>query len=94
MLNGSLKPAAQPMLYFVVYPDKSIQETPRVRAQFLVNGEELAQKQVDLPPPDSSGAIPVLVNAATKPGDCEIRITALQGFLSTTRSLKYTLPAQ
>jgi len=72
----------------------AIAEAPRVRVQFLVNGEELEQKQSDLPAPDSSGAIPVLVNAAIKPGNCEIKITALQGFESTTRSVTYTVPAQ
>jgi VWFA-related protein len=94
MLGGSLKASAQPLLYFVVYPDKSIQEMPRIRVQFLVNGEELAQKQDELPPPDSSGAIPVVVNAVTKPGNCEIRITASQGFHTATRSVTYTVAAQ
>jgi len=72
-----------------VYPDKSIAEAPRIRVEFFVNGEELEQKQSELPPADRSGAIPVLVNAATKAGNCEIRITALQGFLQATRSVKY-----
>jgi len=94
MFTGSLKSSAQPMLYFVVYPDKSIAEAPRLRVQFLVNGEELEQKQSELPAPDSSGGIPVLVNAATRPGNCEIKITALQGFESTTRSVTYTVAAQ
>jgi VWFA-related protein len=94
LLSGSLKASAQPMLYFVVYPDKSIPETPRIRVEFLVDGKELEQKQSELPPPDSSGAIPVLVNAATKAGNCEIRITVLQGFQQTTRSVSYTVPAQ
>jgi VWFA-related protein len=94
LLSASLKASAQPLLYFVVYPDKSIQETPRVRVGFFVNGEELAQKQDELPPPDSSGAIPVVVNAVTKPGNCEIRITASQGFQSATRSVTYTVAAQ
>ena len=94
MLNASLKASAQPLLYFVVYPDKSIQETPRIRVESFVDGEELAQKQAELPPPDSSGAIPVVVNAVMKPGNCEIRITALQGFHTITRSVTYTVAAQ
>lgn len=99
ILNGSanasaLKASAQALVYFVVYPDKSIQETPRIRVEFLVGGEELAQKQSELPPPDSSGAIPVVVNAVTKPGNCEIKITALQGFQSATQSVTYTVAAQ
>jgi len=91
MLTGSLKASAQPMLYFVVYPDKSIAEAPRIRVAFSVDGKELEQKQSELPAPDASGAIPVLVNAATKAGNCEIKITALQGFQSTTRTLTYTV---
>jgi VWFA-related protein len=94
MFTGSLEASAKPMLYFVVYPDKSISEAPRVRVQLLVNGEEVEQKQSDLPAPDSSGAIPVLVNAATKPGNCEIKITAVQGFESTTRSVTFTVQGQ
>jgi hypothetical protein len=91
MLTGPLKASAQPLLYFVVYPDKSIQEPPRLRVQFLVNGEEQEQKQIDLPAPDDSGAIPVLVNATTKPGKCELKITAVQGLQTFTRSLNYTV---
>jgi hypothetical protein len=94
MLTRTLKAGTQPLMYFVVYPDKSIQETARVRVEFLVDGEQVAQKQSDLPAPDGSGAIPVLVNAATKPGNCEIKITALQGFQSTTRTIKYTVAAK
>jgi hypothetical protein len=94
MFSGPLKASTQPMLYFVVYPDDSILEAPRVRVEFFVNGEPLEQKQSELPPPDSYGAIPVLVNAATKAGNCEIRVTALQGFQKATRSVTYTVPAQ
>jgi hypothetical protein len=91
MLTGPLKASAQPLLYFVVYPDKSIQETPRLSVQFLVNGTELERKQMDLPAPDDSGAIPVLVSATTKPGKCELKITAVQGLQTFTRSLNYTV---
>ena len=93
-LTEPLKPSAKPMLYFVVYPDKSLEERPRLTVQFLVDGKELEQKDAELPAPDATGAIPVLVNAATRPGDCELRITAIQGFQKSTRSLKYTVAAQ
>jgi VWFA-related protein len=91
VLSGPLKASAKPLAYFVVYPDKSLQEAPHIRVEFFVNGEELARKQDELPPPDSSGAIPMVVNAATKPGKCEIRITAQQGLHSVTRSIAYTV---
>jgi len=94
MLSGSLPASAQPMLYFVVYPDDTLTQTPRIRVEFSVDGKQLEQKQNELPEPDASGAIPVLVNAATKAGNCEIRVTVLQGFESTTRSVTYTVPAR
>jgi len=93
MLNPARKDTAGPLVYFVVYPDKSISEKPRIRVEFFVGGEELAQKQTELPAPDSSGAIPMLVNAVIKPGNCEIKVTALQGFQSTKRSITYTVTA-
>jgi hypothetical protein len=91
VLGKSLTASATPLLYFVVYPDESIQERPRVCVEPFVNGEALAQKQDELPPPDASGAIPVLVNAVAKPGNWEIKVTILQGFQSTTRSVTYTV---
>jgi VWFA-related protein len=93
MLDGSLQPSAQPLVYFVVYPDKSNQETPRIRVEFFVGGEELEVKDVELPAPDSSGAIPMVVNAVARPGKCEIKITARQGFQSAVQSAYYTVAA-
>jgi VWFA-related protein len=94
MLDGSLKASAKPLVYFVVYPDKSIQETPRIRVQFFVGGEELEQKEAELPAPDSFGAIPMVVSAVARPGKCEIKITARQGFQSAVQSVAYTVAAQ
>jgi hypothetical protein len=81
-------------VYFVVYPDKSNQETPRIRAEFFVGGEELEVKEAELPAPDSSGAIPMVVSAVARPGKCEIKITARQGFQSAVQSASYTVAAQ
>jgi VWFA-related protein len=89
LLDGSLKASAKPLAYFVVYPDKSSQEKPRIRVEFFVGGEELEAKDEDLPAPDSFGAIPMVVNAVARPGKCEIRITARQGFLSAVGSVFY-----
>jgi len=94
LLGGSLKASAKPLVYFVVYPDKSSQETPRVRAEFFVNGEELEVKDEDLPAPDAFGAIPMAVSAVARPGKCEIKITARQGFQSAVQSVSYTVAAQ
>jgi len=93
VLDGSLKASAKPLVYFMVYPDKSSQEAPRVRAEFFVGGEELEVKDADLPAPDSSGAIPVMLSAVARPGKCEIKVTARQGFQSAVRSVSYTVAA-
>jgi len=93
VLDGSLKASAKPLVYFMVYPDKSSQEAPRVRAEFFVGGEELEVKDADLPAPDSSGAIPVMLSAVARPGKCEIKVTARQGFQSAVQSVSYTVAA-
>jgi hypothetical protein len=92
MLDASLKASAKPLVYFVVYPDKSSQEKPRIRVEFFVGGEELDAKDEDLPAPDSFGAIPMVVKAVARPGKCEIKITARQGFQAAVGSVSYTVP--
>ena len=93
MLDPSLKASAKPLVYFVVYPDKSIQEQPRIRVEYFVGGEELESKDADLPAPNSFGDIPMVMNAVSRPGKCEIRVTARQGFQSAVRSVTYTVAA-
>ena len=48
----------------------------------------------DLPAADATGTIPMFVAAATRPGNCELRITALQGNESATEHLQYAVPAK
>ena len=38
---------------------------------------------------DATGAIAMFVGAATRPGDCELQITALQGDQSATEKIAY-----
>lgn len=91
LLDSWLKADAKPLVYFVVYPDKMIQEPARMRVEYFANGEELDVKDSDLPAPDSFGAIPMMVNTVSRPGKCEIKITVRQGFESSARSIGYTL---
>ena len=91
-LDTKLKPDAKPLAYFVIYPDKTSTEKARIRVSFSVNGKVLSEKEADLPAADASGAIPMLVNAAVRPGDCELRITALQGSDAPQQSISYTVP--
>jgi VWFA-related protein len=93
-LATTLEPGSRPSVYFVVYPDSAQPEKPRLRVEFLVNGQVVANRLTDLAPGDASGAIPLIAAAALHPGDCELRITALQGGDSSTQSLRYTIPAQ
>jgi len=85
---------ATPYAYFVVYPDQSIADKPKIQAEFWVGGQLLAKQVADLPPPDATGAIPMLINTAAKPGPCELRITALQGNSSTVQTLKYSIASK
>lgn len=90
-LGGKLGADARTFAYFVVYPDKANSEKPKILLEFLVGGKLAAQRTSELPPPDASGAIPLMIRAATKPGDCELRITALQGDDWTKQILRYTV---
>jgi VWFA-related protein len=93
-LAPALNPASLPYVYFVVYPDKARAEKPQIEVQFLVDGVVLARQTSDLPPADASGAIPMVVGAVRKPGQCELKIAALQGAESTEQSVKYTVTAK
>ena len=91
MLDRSLTASAHPLVYFVVYPDTSYQENAKIEVEYLVDGESLAKKEAELPPPDELGAIPMLVNAVAKPGHCELRIRAMQASRSTIQTLSYVV---
>ena len=93
-VDGVVKASARPLLYFVVYPDKLSQETPRIRVEMSVGGETLEVKDQDLPAADSFGGIPMVINTETRPGKCEIKVTAKQGFQTATQSVTFTVAAQ
>jgi VWFA-related protein len=92
-LATSFAADARPSVFFVVYPDPAIAEKPTVQVAFLVGGKLIAKQQSELPAPDSTGAIPVVIQAATRSGDCELRITATQGNTATLRTVSYTIAA-
>jgi VWFA-related protein len=93
-LSGTVNPTAQSYVYFVIYPDPASTEKPQIEVQFLLNGEELAKQDSDLPAPDATGAIPMVVSAVAKAGNCELKITAIQGDKTLARSVTYTVPEQ
>lgn len=90
-LAVNLSAKATPYAFFVVYPDQSIQDKPKIQAEFWVGGKLLAKQVADLPAPDATGAIPMVINTAAKPGNCELRITALQGNSTAKQSLSYSI---
>jgi hypothetical protein len=92
-LGDSLKAGVHPYVYFVVYPDKSSTEKPKVQVEFMVDGKVLAKQIADLPAPDSSGAIPMLVATAAQSGKCQLRISALQGSATAVQSVNYSVAA-
>ena len=83
-----------PAVYFVVYPDKANTEKPRLQVEFFVNGQVMAKQTSDLPAADVSGAIPMMVSAVRRPGNCELRIAALQGSESAEQSVAYKVAAR
>jgi hypothetical protein len=90
-LGVTMKTEAKPYAYFVVYPEASHPDAPKVRVEFRAGGELLADQTSDLPKPDANGVIPMIIRAANHAGECELRITAMQGGRSTTRVVHYTV---
>jgi VWFA-related protein len=93
-LGAALDAGTTPSVFFRVYPDRSGTGKVRLRAQFLLDGKLLADQSSDLPPADSSGSIPVMIQAPAKPGGNELKLTVLQGSASSVESIRYTVAAK
>jgi hypothetical protein len=89
MVKAAVGPGAKRMIYFVVYQDKSNPEKPKIHVEFKNGGQIVADQTAALPAPDASGAIAMFVVAPTRPGDCELRITAMQGDESAAQQIAY-----
>jgi VWFA-related protein len=94
MVQATVNPGTKRWIYFVVYGDKSNPEKPKIRVEFKNGGEVFADRTMALPEPDEGGAIAMFVAAATRPGNCELQITALQGNESATEHIAYLAAAQ
>jgi VWFA-related protein len=92
-LGDNLKASAQPYVFFVVYPDKANTEKPKLQVEFLVDDKVIAKQLADLPAPDSTGTIPMVVKTPTQAGKCQLRISALQGSATAVQSLYYSVAA-
>jgi VWFA-related protein len=89
MVGNEVPPGAQPLVYLVVYPDASQSEKPKIQVEVLVNGSVVASQVAQLADPDPDGSIPTVIRAVMRPGDCEMRITAMQGQSSVSKSVAY-----
>ena len=89
MVDAKVAGASKRYIYFVVYKNKANAEKPKMRLEFKNAGQVFADQTVDLPEPDAAGAIAMFVGAASRPGNCELRITAMQGDESAGEQLTY-----
>jgi VWFA-related protein len=90
-----LEAGTNPSVFFRVYPDRANSAKPRLRAQFLLDGRLLADQVAELPAPDASGSIPVLIQPAARSGSNELKLTVVQGSASSpTQELRYTIAAK
>jgi VWFA-related protein len=93
LLASTLAADAKPYVYFAIYPDKARTEKPKLHVEFKAEGQVLANQNYELPAPDATGAIPMLIRAATHAGPCELKISVSQGTDSVARTLSYTITA-
>jgi hypothetical protein len=91
LLNPAIRQNDKFALFFVVYPDHGATEKPRVRVEFTLDGRPLPERALDAPAPDASGGIPFLIDAESRPGTYEWRVTAAQGRDSATETGRYTV---
>jgi hypothetical protein len=93
-VTTNLFAGALPLVYMVIYPQPGNAAKPELRVQLLRNGRLLTTIDPVLPPPDETGAMPMIIKPASKPGAYEVRVTAVQGGSSLERTLAYTLAAK
>jgi hypothetical protein len=94
MLEPTLGAGTEPTAYFFVYPDKASADKPQIKVELLEDRRLVATQVSKLPRPDASGTIPMHLKTAAVPGNWELRITAIQGTDSVTRSIRYSIAAR
>jgi VWFA-related protein len=90
-VTTDLLAGARPFVYFMIYPEPGNAAKPVLRVRFFKNGRPMATLSPDVPAPDASGGIPMIIELTSKPGSYEVRATIAQGNGSTERTLQYTL---
>jgi energy-coupling factor transporter ATP-binding protein EcfA2 len=93
-IDASLPANAQPFVYFVAYPSRLNNATPKVGVEFLLGGKVVASQTADVPPPDATGAAAMTIEGIPKPGNYQIEITMIQGGESVEQSIRYSIAAR
>ena len=94
MVVPAASPSTKRWVYFVVYQDKANPEKPKIHVEFKNGGQVFADQTVALPDADAHGVIAMFIAAATRPGNCELQITAMQGKETASEHIAYTGAAQ
>jgi VWFA-related protein len=93
-LASALEAGATPSVFFRVYPDRSNAAKLRLHAQFFIDGSLLADQSSELPPPDASGSVPVMIQVPARPGEHELRLTLYQGSATSAQNIRYSIAAK
>ena len=91
-LASTTQPAgSNPFLYFVLYPQSDNPERARLQVQLFRDGKQIKRWTTPVEQADADGAVPMLIAAAQKPGNYEVRVAMTQGKASVQRSLTYSI---
>ena len=85
-LDGVFAAGAEIPLYMVVYPAQT-GGAPRLSIEVLQDGKRVSIASPDLPPADTTGAIPFMSGISPAPGQYEIKVTARQGASAASRMI-------
>jgi VWFA-related protein len=90
-VTTNLLTGAKPFVYFVVYPEPGNAAKAVLRVRLMKEGRPVTTLRPDVPAPDASGGIPMIMTLPSKPGTYEVRATVTQGNRTTERTLTFTL---
>lgn len=93
-VTTNLFSGATPFVYMVIYPEPGNAAKPELSVRLLKDGRLLSTIHPALPPPEDSGAIPMVIEPTSRPGNYEVKATVAQGGRSMERSLSYTVAAR
>ena len=82
---------ARPLVYFVVYTDRSNSAPAKLDVEFEAEGRKLASQTVAVPAPNDAGSSPMVIKAAAHQGECDLKITLRQGSTAISRTLRYSV---